>query len=284
MLRSVVSALARGGGSTCRSFAAVRSCPPTSPSSSGTPTGLSSLRGPTELSRDLASLHSSLIRAPPTIGHPPRPSVAPVSFCGLLSCWWSDPNITVAKPESTCVTEGLVAAWRLAPPATVQVVGGDSNPPPTPPSPLVHILTCPVPVAWQVNLPLHLLQVLFNASFYISHLLLAADRSRNRSRATAAAATCRRPRHRPCPASSRRAGTAARPAHPPRRAAAAGAIDAQACRAARGAVSAAVSLPRRRRRRRWTARMRARNGARSTGGYTINIIMYGRPGPRTSFE
>ena len=172
---------------------------------------------------------------------------------------------------------GLVTAWRLAPPATVQVVGGDSNPPPTPPSPLVHILTCPVPVAWQVNLPLHLLQVLFNASFYISHHLLAADRSRNRSRATAAAATCRRPRHRPCPASSRRAGTAARPAHPPRRAAAAGAIDAQACRAARGAVSAAVSLPRRRRRRRWTARMRARNGARSTGGYTINIIMYGRP-------
>ena len=82
---------------------------------------------------------------------------------------------------------GLVTAWRLAPPATVQVVGGDSNPPPTPPSPLVHILTCPVPVAWQVNLPLHLLQVLFNASFYISHHLLAAERSRKRSRATAAA-------------------------------------------------------------------------------------------------
>ena len=139
MLRSVVSALARGGGSTCRSFAAVRSCPPTSPSSSGASTGLSSLRGPTELSRDLASLHSSLIRAPPTIGHPPRPSVAPVSFCGLLSCWWSDPNITVAKPESTCVTEGLVAAWRRAPPATVEVVEGDSNPPPTPFLPLVHI-------------------------------------------------------------------------------------------------------------------------------------------------
>ena len=113
---------------------------------------------------------------------------------------------------------GLVTAWRLAPPATVQVVGGDSNPPPTPPSPLVHILTCPVPVAWQVNLPLHLLQVLFNASFYISHLLLAADRSRNRSRATAAAATCRRPRHRPCPASSRRRDRRqARPPSPPGR-------------------------------------------------------------------
>ena len=164
-------------------------------------------------------------------------------------------TITVARSESLG-DRGLVTAWRLAPPATVQVVGGDSNPPPTPPSPLVHILTCPVPVAWQVNLPLHLLQVLFNASFYISHLLLAADRSRNRSRATAAAATCRRPRHRPCPASSRRAGTAARPAHPPRKAAAAGAIDTRAwCRAARGAVAAAVSLPRRRRRRRWTARM-----------------------------
>jgi len=46
---------------------------------------------------------------------------------------------------------GLVTAWRLAPPATVEVAGGDSNPPPTPPSPLVHILTCPVPVAWQVS-------------------------------------------------------------------------------------------------------------------------------------
>ena len=31
---------------------------------------------------------------------------------------------------------------------------------PTPPLPLVHILTCPVPVAWQVNLPLHHLHVL----------------------------------------------------------------------------------------------------------------------------
>ena len=172
---------------------------------------------------------------------------------------------------------GLVTAWRLAPPATVQVVGGDSNPPPTPPSPLVHILTCPVPVAWQVNLPLHLLQVLFNASFYISHLLLAADRSRNRSRATAAAATCRRPRHRPCPASSRRAGTAARPAHPPRKAAAAGAIDTRAwCRAARGAVAAAVSLPRRRRRRRWTARMPGTVPV-SVDNTCYIIIMYGRP-------
>ena len=51
------------------------------------------------------------------------------------------------------------------------------------------------------------------------------------------------------------AGTAVRTAHPPLQAAAARAIDARASRAARGAVAAAASLPRRRRCRRWTARM-----------------------------
>ena len=51
------------------------------------------------------------------------------------------------------------------------------------------------------------------------------------------------------------AGTAVRTAHPPLQAAAARAIDARASRAACGAVAAAASLPRRLRRRRWTARM-----------------------------
>ena len=79
---------------------------------------------------------------------------APAGARGPIPSPWRGPSHSRDR--------GLVTAWRLAPPATVQVVGGDSNPPPTPPSLLVHILTCPVPVAWQVNLPLHLLQVLFS--------------------------------------------------------------------------------------------------------------------------
>ena len=101
---------------------------------------------------------------------------------------------TAALPRGWICCKGAVGFPQAAPDGAVWgliCVGFGRLPPPPllrgappllePSNPLLRpprTDLCPVPVAWQVNLPLHLLQVLFNASFYISNHLLGGAMAR----------------------------------------------------------------------------------------------------------